>query len=53
MKSIVSVPQPDMSNEIPETFEHQLRDKKLQKLWKKAEFAGFSGNCVCIEYCFI
>ncbi|XP_048760692.2 alpha-2-macroglobulin receptor-associated protein-like [Ostrea edulis] len=43
MKNVVSVPQPpDMSNEIPETFEHQLRDKKLQKLWKRAEFAGFS-----------
>ncbi|XP_061191122.1 alpha-2-macroglobulin receptor-associated protein-like [Saccostrea echinata] len=43
MKNVVSMPKPqDISNEIPETFDHQLRDKKLQKLWKKAEFAGFS-----------
>lgn len=45
MKKMISVPQPeDMSNELPETFDHQLRDKKLQKLWKKAQFGGFSGN---------
>ena len=45
MKKIISVPQSqDMSNDIPETIDHQLRDKKLQKLWKKAEFAGFAGN---------
>ncbi|XP_062594394.1 alpha-2-macroglobulin receptor-associated protein-like isoform X2 [Saccostrea cucullata] len=43
MKKVISIPKPqDISNEIPETFDHQLRDKKLQKLWKKAEFAGFS-----------
>ncbi|XP_022315719.2 alpha-2-macroglobulin receptor-associated protein-like [Crassostrea virginica] len=43
MKKIISVPQSqDMSNDIPETIDHQLRDKKLQKLWKKAEFAGFA-----------
>lgn len=45
MKKMISVPQPeDMSNELPETFDHHLRDKKLQKLWKKAQFGGFSGN---------
>lgn len=45
MKKMISVPQPeDISNELPETFDHQLRDKKLQKLWKKAQFGGFSGN---------
>lgn len=43
MKKMISVPQPqDVSNELPETFDHQLRDKKLQKLWKKAQFGGFS-----------
>lgn len=46
MKKMISVPQPqDVSNELPETFDHQLRDKKLQKLWKKAQFGGFSGTC--------
>lgn len=51
MKKMISVPQPeDMSNELPETFDHQLRDKKLQKLWKKAQFGGFSGNLFWVRF---
>lgn len=51
MKKMISVPQPeDMSNELPETFDHQLRDKKLQKLWKKAQFGGFSGNSFWMRF---
>lgn len=45
MKKMIFVFQfEDMSNELFEIFDYQLRDKKLQKLWKKVQFGGFFGN---------
>lgn len=51
MKKMIFVFQfEDMSNELFEIFDYQLRDKKLQKLWKKVQFGGFFGNLFWVRF---